>query len=309
MDEIVVSSSPFIHSKNDVNRLFLYIILALLFPTIYGVMIHGIKALFMIFIGIGSCLLFEILYNYFTSRKFYLKDLSCFVTGTMIPLTLPFGTPYHTIVFASFFAIVVVKLAFGGLGRNPFNPALAARCLVGVMIPNITSELYKITISGDEYVSLLEGGTNTLSNLISGQGVGGIGTTCIIMFLVIYVVMGYIGIINIKIPILSMLSYFLVGLIFNNFEQTTLNICSGSFIFVTVFMMTEPNTSPNSLIGEIVYSIMFGSLSAIAWNYGLFGENCIFAVALFVNLFVPFMDKYFVMKPATIGGYRHAHKD
>ncbi|MBQ8424679.1 MAG: RnfABCDGE type electron transport complex subunit D [Clostridia bacterium] len=308
MDEIVVSSSPFMHSKNDVNRLFLYIILALLFPAIYGVMLYGFGALSMVFISIASCLLFEILFNYFDKRKIFLKDLSCFVTGFILALTLPYGTPNLVIVFAAFFSIVVVKLAFGGLGRNIFNPALVGRCVAGLMIPNITAELYKITIAGDEYVSILVGGTNTLSNLISGQAVGGIGTTCILMFLIIYIFMANLGIINIKIPIISIISYFAVGVLFNDIETTAINMCSGSFIFITVFMMTEPNTSPNSLFGELVYSFMFGALSAICWNYGYFGENCIFVVALAVNLFVPFMDRFLVLKPATVGGYRYAHK-
>lgn len=309
MDEIVVSSSPFIHSKNDVNRLFLYIILALLFPTIYGIILYGIGALFMVIVSVASCFIFELLFNYFDKRKIMLNNISCFVTGMILALTLPIKTPYYVIIICSFFSIIIVKLAFGGLGRNLFNPALVGRCLAGIILPNMTSELYKFVIAGDEYISLQSGGTNTLTNLLSGQAVGGIGTTCIIMLFVIYLVMSYMQIINFKIPIISLIAYFVTGVLLANFEQVAINICSGSFIFISIFMMTDPNTSPNSLLGEIIYSILFGALSALAWNYGLFGENCIFVVALVVNLFVPVMDKYLVTRPSTMGGYRYAHKN
>ena len=177
------------------------------------------------------------------------------------------------------------------------------------MIPNITTELYKVTIAGDEYISILNGGTNTISNLFSGQGVGGIGTTCIMMFLVIFVVLSYMKIIEIKTPILAVLSYLVVGILFNGLDATAINICSGSFIFVSLFIMTEPNTSPNTFIGEVTYAVLFGALSALAWDMGFFGENCVFVVALICNMLVPFMDRYFIIKPATLGGYRYAHKN
>jgi len=106
-----------------------------------------------------------------------------------------------------------------------------------------------------------------------------------------------------------LLSYLVVGILLDGFEMATINLCSGSFIFVTIFMMTEPNTSPNTLMGEILYSVMFGALSALAWHYGFFGESCVFVVALIINIFVPFMDRFLILKPATIGGYRHAHKN
>lgn len=309
MEEIVVSSAPFMHSKNDVNRLFLYISLALIFPSIFGILLFGINAFFMIITSVLSCLAFEILYNYFVSRKVFVKDLSFLVTGLIFALTLPVKTPIYVIIFCSFFATIVVKLSCGGLGRNSFNPAVCARCLAGLMVPNMTETLYKLTIAGDEYVSIVSGGTNTISNLLSGQAVGGLGTTCVAMLLVIFIILSYMKIIDAKIPIFSIISYLVVAVLISNFESAVINICSGSFIFVCVFMLTDPVTSPSTTIGKLIYSIAVGVLSALAWNFGFLGENCVFVIVMVIDLFVPLLNKILTIKPTSIGGFRNAHKD
>lgn len=309
MEEIIVSSSPFIHSKNDVNKLFLYISLALIFPAIYGIMFFGFNAFMMMVFSVICCFAFELLYNFFAIKKVYVKDISFLVTGLLIALTLPVKSPMYAIIICTFFATVGVKFSFGGLGRNAFNPAVTARCLAGLMIPNITSTLYKVTIAGDEYVSLIQGGTNTISNLFSGRAVGGIGTTCIILILIVGVALANMKVIDVKIPVISIVAYVATMVSLTNMETALLSVCSGSFIFVSVFMMTDPVSSPNTLLGKIIYSTLFGVLSAFAWKLGYFGENCIFVVALVVNLFVPFMDKYFTVRPRSIGGFRYAHKD
>ena len=76
-----------------------------------------------------------------------------------------------------------------------------------------------------------------------------------------------------------------------------------------MFCLTDPNTSPDTFVGKFVYSVLFGVLSAIVWQMGALGENSVFVVLLFVNLFVPMMDRYFVWKPNSLGGYRYAHKN
>ena len=111
-----------------------------------------------------------------------------------------------------------------------------------------------------------------------------------------------------KITLISILSYFVVGLLFNGVEKNMMNMLSGSFIFASVFIVTDPNTSPNSLLSKIIYSILFGGLSAVLWNYGVLGENTIFVAALFVNFLAPFLDKYVRIKPVSLGGFRNAYK-
>ena len=308
LKEVVVSNSPFMHSKNDVNRLFLYVCVALVFPSVFGIYFFGIYSLFMIVFSVLFCLASEILFNLYMTRKFTLKDISSVVTGIILALTLPINTPIYVIAICAFISVCIVKMSFGGLGKNFFNPALVGRCVAGVLVPDITTSLYKFVINGEVHTSLLVGGTNSISNLLSGRAVGGIGTTCSLMLFVIILVLSLMKIIDFKIPVLSIISYLAVSYFTNGVETALMNLCSGSFLFVATFIVTEPNVSPNNLLGKIIFAVGFGALSAVCWNYKLFGENCVFVVALFFNVIVPFMDKFLSSKPSTTGGFRNASK-
>ena len=307
--QFVVSSSPFIRSKNDLNKLLWYTALVLLFPIVYGIIIFGFKAFVMVIVTCTSCAVFESLYNLYETGKFKLYNVSFMVTGIILALSFPVKVPLYVLVLSSFFAIVIVKMVFGGIGRNYFNPACTARCLAGMLIPGLTSELYTTTIAGEEYVSLSAGGTNILQNMMSGNAVGNIGTTCIVVLIVSFVCLAYLKIIEIKLPILAVISFIAVSLFFHNIEITAMNLCSGSFIFVSIFVITDPNTSPNTFFGKILYAVGFGAISALVWDLKFLGENTAFVVALFVNLFTPFMDKYLIARPTTLGGFRNAYKN
>ncbi len=309
MDKFTVSHAPFIHSGNDINKMFLYVALALLVPAVYGTLFFGVTALLLIAVSVAMCLFSECLFNLISKKKFRVYDFSFFVTGLILALTMPIKMPWHFVLVGAFVASFITKMAFGGLGRNKFNPALVGRCLVGVISTMVASEFYKVTVNGEQLISLSAGGTNTITNLVMGEAVGGIGTTCVIILLVCFAFLVYTNVIDFKIPILAVVGYFVTALITVGLEGAVMNILSGSFLFVAIFMMTDPNTSPNTLLGKIVYSLMFGVLSALVWNTGKLGENTVFAVALLMNVFAPIMDKYLVWKPVTLGGVRNASKN
>lgn len=307
--QFVVSSSPFIRSKNDLNKLLWYTALVLLFPIIYGIIIFGIRALLIIGVSVASCAVFEALYNLYNIKKFKLENVSFLITGIILGLSFPVKIPLLIVVFSAFFATVIVKLLFGGIGRNYFNPACTARCLAGLILPSLTADLYTTTIAGEEYISIAAGGTNILANLMSGNAVGNIGTTCIVVLIVCFVCLAYLQIIEVKLPILAIISFIAISLFFHNIEVTAINLCSGSFIFVSIFVITDPNTSPNTFFGKVLYAVGYGAISALVWDMGFLGENTAFVVALFVNLFTPFMDKYLILRPTTLGGFRNAYKN
>ena len=308
MDRFVVMNSPFVRSGNDVNKMFIYTAVALTIPAVYGIIFFGMTAAFLIMISLATCLVSEMLFNFVSKKKFKVDDFSFFVTGMILALTLPVKVPYYVVIGSAFFSIFVVKQVFGGLGFNKFNPALCGRCLAGVIAPALASELYIFTLNEEIYKSLACGGENTITNLLSGQAVGGIGTTCIVLIFVCAFILAYTKVIDVKIPIFAVLSYFVVGIATVGYENAIMNIFSGSFVFVCVFMLTDPNTSPDTLLGKLVYAILFGALSALVWNNGNLGENSIFAVALAVNVVAPIFDKYLELKPIARGGYRNAYK-
>ena len=173
MDRFIVTNAPFVHGKNDINRMFLYVSIALVVPAAYGVLLFGMNSLLLIAVSIASCFVFEMLYNLITAKKLFVNNFSFFVTALILALSLPYQTPIYVVVASSFFSIFVVKMVFGGLGLNKFNPANAGRCLAGIIVPELSTELYKFTLNGEVMTSMSAGGTNTILSLLSGEAVGG----------------------------------------------------------------------------------------------------------------------------------------
>lgn len=307
MDKFVVSYSPFARSSNDINKMFIYTAIMLLLPTVFGCAFFGYQSIFVVLMAVGVSFLSEYLFNAITVHVFKVSDLSFLVTGLILGVTLPVKMPLYIVAVSAFVAVFVAKMVFGGLGKNKFNPALVGRLIAGIFASTLSINLYTLTMNGEEYISLSAGGENSIVNLLTGNAVGGIGTTCIIIIAIAYVFLVYMSVIDWKIPLFSAVAYLVVSLAIGGIENAVLNILSGSFLFVAVFMMTDPNTSPNTFLGKLLYSILFGGLSALVWNMGKLGEDTVFAVALFVDMLVPFMDKYLVVKQKPLGGYRNAH--
>ena len=307
MEKFVVSYAPFTKSQNDINKMFAYTALMLLLPAVFGSVFFGINAVFVILTSVVVSFVAEALFNLLSTGKFKTNDVSFLVSGLILGVIMPVKMPIHIVAVSAFIAIFIVKMVFGGIGKNKFNPALVGRLFAGVLANGLAVNLYELTMNGEVYKSLAEGGENLLLNLFTGKAVGGIGTTCIAVILIAYVFLVYMSVIDWKIPLLSAVAYFVTAYIICGMEYAILNICSGSFLFVSVFMMTDPNTSPNTFLGKFVYSVLFGALSAVLWNVGSLGENTVFVVAMMVNVLVPFMDKYLIIKQKPLGGYRYAH--
>ena len=131
MDNILhVSSSPHVRAKDSTNRIMLYVILALLPTTLFGIYNFGPKALLLIVLTIASCVATEWVFEKIIHKKSTISDLSAVVTGLLLALNLPVTLPWWEAVLGGVFAIAIVKMMFGGLGQNFMNPALGARCFL-----------------------------------------------------------------------------------------------------------------------------------------------------------------------------------
>lgn len=308
-NKVVVSYAPFVKSSSDINKMFVYTAIALLMPLVYGFLFFGINALFIALVSVGVCFVSEAFYNLLAKKKFKVTNLSWLVTGLILGLTMPVKMPLYIVAISAFFSVFVVKMMFGGLGKNKFNPAIVGTLFAGILSSWNAENLYELTLNGEVYTSLSSSGENTIMNLISGRAVGGIGTTCVVIIIIAYVFLVYMSVIDWKIPLISFISYFVVAFLLCGVEKAVLNICSGAFLFVCVFVMTDPCTSATTFLGKIVSSILFGGLSALLWNIGAMGESTIFVVALIVNILVPFMNKYLFIRQKPLGGYRNASKN
>lgn len=309
MDNIFLSHAPFIRSKNDTNRMFLYVAFALIIPAVFGCMFFGIRALGIIAISVATCFLSECLYNFINKKKFFVDDFSFFVTSLILALLMPVRVPFYVVIICGFISIFIVKMAFGGLGRNDLNPALVGRGFAGMIVPAMASELYNITSGAETLRPIIAGGEYTLQEIMSGRYAGGIGTTCMVLLLACFVFLVLARVIDFKIPLISVLSFVIVGIVIWGLEGAIANLCSCSFLFLCIFVLTDPNTSPDTLLAKFICSALFGALAPLIMRAGVLGENSLIFLALLVNILSPILNKLFSWRPIQMGGIRNAHKN
>ena len=158
-----VSASPHLYTEDTTRVLMLDVIIALCPALIWGVFLFGLRALSLTLVCVLSCVLFEALYNKMTKRPVPIKDLSAVVTGILLAFTLPPSLPYPMAVVGAFFAIVIVKGLFGGLGKNIVNPALAARIFLFISFPTdmttYTEAGTRLSVLGDIPVDAITSAT------------------------------------------------------------------------------------------------------------------------------------------------------
>ena len=133
-----VSSNPHIRAKDTTSRIMLTVVIALLLPAFFGIYNFGFRALVLILISIATCVLTEYIYEKLMKKPITIGDFSAVVTGLLLALNLPVSVPFWIPVVGGVFAILVVKMLFGGLGQNFMNPALAGRCflLISLYLPD-----------------------------------------------------------------------------------------------------------------------------------------------------------------------------
>ena len=153
-----VSSNPHIRSKVTTSSIMFCVIVALLPVTGFGIFRFGINALLLVVVTTASACLFEFLFDVITKRKSTLGDFSAVVTGLLLALNLPPSAPWWIGVVGSFFAIVVVKMLFGGLGQNFMNPALGARCFLVISFASIMTNFSVDGVSSATPLQALKNG-------------------------------------------------------------------------------------------------------------------------------------------------------
>ena len=217
-DLLHVASSPHVRGKDDTSRIMLYVILALLPTSIFGVINFGIRALLLIVVCIAACVISEYLFEKAIGKKSTVGDLSAVVTGLLLALNLPSTLPVWQAVLGSVFAIVIVKMLFGGLGQNFMNPALGGRAfLIISFAATMTNFEYDGVSSATPLASLKAGeAVNTLDMLIGRTG-GTIGETSAICILIGAIFLILVGVIDLVIPGVYILSF--VVFIVRNFAS------------------------------------------------------------------------------------------
>lgn len=195
-----VSSNPHIRSRMTTDGIMLAVTLALLPATGFGIYNFGPRAIAVILASVGGAVLTEFLFGLYR-KKLTITDLSSVVTGLLLALNLPVSIPLWMAVLGGAFAILVVKMLFGGLGQNFMNPALAARCFLLISFPTAMTAFDCDAYTGATPLAVLkEGGQLNVMDMVIGRTAGTIGETSVIALVIGACILILLGVIDLRIP-------------------------------------------------------------------------------------------------------------
>lgn len=318
---LLMTSPPHYHSLDNTRSIMLHVFLALIPPIILATVFFGFRVLSLLAVTVGSCILFEFLFNLITKRKQTVSDLSCVVTGFILTATLPVTTPYWLAVLGAFIAIVVVKLLFGGIGKNFLNPALTAKVFMlcwPALINNFISPFsnyypvfgdpllfnpadseFSGLVSSDTALTYLKTGSKPpfrIIDMLVGNELGNIGEICSVLLIVGGVYLIFRKIISWHIPVSFLGTVALITFVFPrngglfDAEFMVYELLSGGLILGAFFMATDYTTSPMSGFGKIIYGVGCGVLTVILRYFSVYPEGVYFAI-LIMNIFAFALDK------------------
>lgn len=298
-----VSSNPHIRSKQTTSSIMLLVVVSLLPAAGYGIFKFGLNALLLVGLCVVSSVLFEFLFTLITKRKTTIGDFSAIVTGLLLGMNLPPKAPWWIAVTGSFFAIVVVKMLFGGLGQNFMNPALGARCFLLISFASIMTNFNTDTMSGATPLAMLKAGEKVdLVAMLFGNTQGTIGETSALCIIIGGCFLFLCGVIDLLIPVTYIGSFLIfVGLFGGHgFDYTflTAHLLGGGLLLGAFFMATDYVTRPITKSGQFIYGIILGLLTSVLRIFGPSAEGVSYAIII-GNLLVPLIDKF--TKPAFFG--------
>ncbi|MCI9231091.1 MAG: RnfABCDGE type electron transport complex subunit D [Lachnospiraceae bacterium] len=297
-----VSSNPHIRSKVATNGLMAAVIIALMPATGFGIYNFGPRALAVIAVTVASTILTEYFFGLYKG-KLTVTDLSAVVTGLLLALNLPVTIPLWMAALGGVFAILVVKMLFGGLGQNFMNPALAARCFLLISFPTAMTAFQCDGYTGATPLAALKAGeaVNVL-DMVIGRTAGTIGETSVIAILAGACILILFGVIDIRIPGSYIVTFILFAGIFggHGFHPAYLaaQLAGGGLMLGAFFMATDYVTRPITIKGQYVYGIVLGLLTGIFRIFGPGAEGVSYAIIL-GNLLVPLIEK--CTRPTAFG--------
>ena len=320
---LTVSPSPHIKDRETTRTVMLSVIVSLIPALVWGCMTFGLRALTVTAVSVVFCVLFEFLYQYIMKKPITVLDFSAALTGLLIALNLPVTVPLWMLPSAAFFAIVIVKQLFGGIGKNIVNPALAARVFLfswtGHMSrftkPGSSVSALGAVLSGSEIdavasatplASLKTGAFPDVSiaDMFIGYKAGCIGEVSAMLLLAGGIFLLIRRVITWHIPVSFIGTVYLLSVIFptgsvNPFDFALYEVLSGGLLLGAIFMATDYATSPVTNTGRIIYGAGCGLITVFIRKFGGYPEGVSFAI-LIMNLLVWYIDRF--TKPVKFGG-------
>ena len=315
-----VSSAPHVRAKDSTSRVMLYVIIALLPASLFGIYNFGIRALFLILITIASCVASEWIFDKIVHKKNTIGDLSAVVTGLLLALNFPVSLPWWEAVIGAVFAIVIVKMMFGGLGQNFMNPALGGRCFLLIAFAadmtnfNVTKNGVDVYTGATPLALIRNEGLSSVNvmDMLTGKIAGTIGETSVIAILIGAIILILCGVINLRIPASYIITFAIFVFLFGaeRFDVTYVvaELCGGGLMLGAFFMATDYVTSPITPRGQILFGICCGILTGLFRCFGANAEGVSFAIIL-SNLLVPLIEKITVPNAFGVVKVKEAKKN
>lgn len=327
MSKLIVSLSPHAHGTDSVERNMYGVIIALLPALLVSFLYFGIGSVVVCASSVAACMFFEwAITKYIMKKEPTLTDGSAILTGLLLGFNLPSNLPVWIIIIGALVAIGIGKMTFGGLGCNPFNPALVGRCFLLVSFP---AQMTSWPVAGQltSYVDAQTGATplsimkeaiksgdptildrlpDSVSQLLGNPGInhgaGTIGEICALALIIGLIYMLWKKIITWHIPVSILATVFVFcGLLHVAnpiYANPVAELLTGGLMLGAIFMATDYVTSPMTHKGQIIYGIAIGALTVIIRNWGSYPEGMSFAI-LIMNAFTPLINAY--VKPKRFG--------
>lgn len=314
-DKLSVAISPHIFRKEESISGIMWRVNAALVPAgIIGVYIFGLTSLWVVLVSVASAVLTEAFIQKARGKKVTVSDGSAFMTGLLLAYNLPGRVPLWLPVVGSVFAIAIAKQAFGGLGMNIFNPALAGRAFVMAAWPKYMTTYYKPFIcdavtTATPLTLLKNGNAEGLSmrafnymDLFIGNKGGCIGEVCVVALLLGGIYLLYKQIISWHIPVSYIFTVGVMTWVFSPdgyFKGDYLfHILSGGLFLGAIFMATDYVTSPITKKGKLIFGVGCGVLASVIRLWGGYPEGVCYSI-LIMNAAVPLIDRW--VKPKRYG--------
>jgi electron transport complex protein RnfD len=311
----LLASSPHSFTPVTTPKLMLSVVLALIPAVGYGVYLYGLSALALILVTVASAVAAEYLFRKIIKASTTVGDFSAVVSGLLLALVLPPKTPLWMAALGAVFAIVVAKEFFGGLGANPFNPALIGRAFLLMSFPaamttwsmpnglaladatSVATPLAMMKQGGSlADVATYFGNSDTgafLRQLFMGYRSGSLGESSILLVLLGGLLLIAIGVVQWIVPASVIASAFLFSWVFG--MNPLFAILSGGLVFGAFFMATDYATRPLTPVGQAIYGVGIGLIVVVIRKFGGYPEGVTYAI-LIMNIMTPYLNKIRVKK-------------
>ena len=315
MDNLIVSSSPHIHSRSTTSKIMRDVIIALLPAAAASVVLFGFKAALMISVCVASAILSEFLFNLIAKKKQTVGDLSAVVTGLLLALNLSTKVELWQCMLGSVFAIVVVKCIFGGLGKNFANPAITGRIFLIIAFGAVAGGAHTLLASpeiatGATPLEVIKTGADqalpSLLDMLIGNRGGAIGETCALALLLGLAYLLVRKVISWHIPVVFVGTVFVLSLLVKQDLTIALyELLGGGLLIGAIFMATDYVTSPMGRLAKVIFAFGCGVITVLIRFWGSYPEGVSFAI-LFMNILSPYIEKIHIIKP--LGGIKNVKK-